>query len=143
MIPNSGAESSGGDPPGSRQRDVPAASAARSESAARAGSVSPTDGLLEQILSASSDEGGVESIPEPLMRQLKQVAGELAEEVFSLDPVMIRLVSVFTGRVRGLSGESLDRLARSVAGSLYDDINSRERVEKMWDALKRLASHEE
>ena len=137
MIPNSGAESSGVDPPGSRQRDISA------EPAARGVTVLPTEGLLEQILSASSDEGGIESIPEPLMRHLKKVARDLAGESFSLDPVLVRRVSVFTQKVRGLSAERLDSLARSVAGSLYDDINSRERVENLWDALRKLASHEE
>lgn len=137
MIPNSGAESTGVDPSGSGSRNVAA------ESPARGGAAVPTEGLLEQILSASSDEGGIETIPEPLIGQLKLVARELAGEPFSLDPVLIRLVSVFTERVRGLSAERLDRLARSVAGSLYDDISSRERVEKLWDALKRLAAHEE
>lgn len=133
MEPNSGADSSG--------RNAAQSTHQQDRSAPSESNPSGQDGLLEQILSATSDEKST-TLSASTTRELTEVARELNAEPFCLDPVLIRLVRVFSSQLKGLSAARSAQLERSVAGSLYDDVSSRERAEKLWEHLKKLASDE-
>lgn len=100
-------------------------------------------GILEQILHVAGSEHQHSTVDERYRRELLQVAASLHDHDFCLDPVLLSMVRVITGRLKNLSDSQYLAIQRSVANSLYDDISSRERLERLWQHLVRLASDAE
>ncbi len=116
------------------------ASAAETPPAARQPSL---EGILEQILANSEPDRPVSVRDQQIRAALIQVAHDHRTQPFSLDPVLYALVRVLTGRLQGLSAEQSSVVERSVAATLYEDVASRERIEKLWTRLVRLPIHVE
>ncbi len=100
-------------------------------------------GILDQILHVAGSEHQHSAVDERYRRELLQVAARLHDYDFCLDPVLLSMVRVITGRLKNLSESQYLAVQRSVANSLYDDIASRERLERLWQHLVRLASDAE
>lgn len=122
--------------------EAPIASPSAAESP-QAGRQPLLEGILEQILANSEPDRPVSARDQKIRAALIQVARDLRTEPFSLDPVLHALVRVMTGQLQGLSAEQAGAVERSVAATLYDDVASRERIEKLWTQLVRLPTHVE
>ena len=100
-------------------------------------------GILEQILHVAGSEHQKSAVDDRYRRELLQVAADLHQHDFCLEPVLLSMVRVITGRLKNFSESQYQAIQRSVANSLYDDISSRERLERLWQHLVRLASDAE
>jgi hypothetical protein len=67
---------------------------------------------------------------------LIQLGRDLESFDFCLEPVLVSMVAKILSDVRGLCDSEMGRLRDSVASSLYDNIQSRERLQRLWEQLK-------
>ena len=98
--------------------------------------------ILQQILSAS-ERGDAAGTEDPCRGELLAVAAKYSAQEFCQEPVLLELVQVLTGRIRGLSPARRAALEKSVATSLYEDQSSLGRLQLLWTQLTRLAAHAE
>ena len=78
--------------------------------------------------------GTQEILPEAL--HLMQLGRDLEGHDFCFEPVLVSMVAVMLSKVGGLCDSEMSKLRTSVANSLYDNIESRERVRRLWEQLK-------
>jgi len=117
----------------SRSGDVP-------EASAEVSGESILQNVLHDVLSFT--EGDLEKSPggQQIRQELIAVARKHGGVGFQLDPVVYSLVEVITSRIQPLSREQRETMTQSVARTLYDDVSSRMRIERLWERLRRQAS---
>ncbi len=103
------------------------------------------DGILEQILSAAENDPQALRDPsgDKFREELLAIARNLKEYEFCFDPVLLAMVNVVAGQMTVLPVVQRQAMQKSVAASIYEDISARERLERLWGHLVRLASNAE
>lgn len=71
-----------------------------------------------------------------LSLRLLQVGRDLREVDFCFEPVLLAMVSAAIEMVEGLSEAKKRMLVESVARSLFENVESRERLQRLWMQLK-------
>ena len=100
------------------------------------------NGVLAQILSVA-ESGGSAGIDSTCRAELLAVARKFASHDFCLEPVLLELVQVLTGRIRGISEVRRTAMERSVTATLYEDQTSMSRLQRLWTHLTELVTHAE
>lgn len=104
----------------------------------------PDKNLLDQILTEtalgelSDDKYSTED-----MRLLREVAARYSASAFDLEPVAVELVRAVVGEpFRELLGgqDEWCAMTREIAQTLFDDPQSRQRLESLWNRLRGAAS---
>lgn len=70
---------------------------------------------------------------------LIQLGRDLESFDFCFEPVLVSMVAEILSDVRGLCDSEMGKLRDSVASSLYDNIQSRDRLQRLWEQLKSSA----
>lgn len=95
--------------------------------------------LLDRILEETRlGESGADEDRAAGLQELKQVASRHSGAAFSLDPVAVEMVRAVVGPgCRKLAGsdEAWQAMTRSIAQTLFDDVRTRERLERLWHRL--------
>lgn len=96
--------------------------------------------ILDQILSLTEIDLQGGPLAGVLREELLQVARRYPAEPFNRDPILESLVDVITRSIQPLTEAQSARLRQSVARTLYDDVASRVRIERLWQHLREQAS---
>ena len=67
---------------------------------------------------------------------LIQLGRNLENYDFCFEPVLVSMVEVILTGIGGLCDAEMGKLRASVASSLYDNTQSRERLQRLWEQLK-------
>ena len=92
--------------------------------------------VLEQVISASRGNAAVSVHDMALRQQLDAVAPRFSGCDLALDPILVSLVDAVTSRLRHLTAQQRSAMCQAVARTLYDDSESRSRLERLWHSLK-------
>jgi hypothetical protein len=99
--------------------------------------------VLQQVLAVTERDARLSPSDRQLREELLETTAALQGCEFGLDPVLLSLVGVITRRVQPLSSAQEKMMRQSVAQTLFDDVASRVRIERLWEQLKRLSANEE
>jgi hypothetical protein len=92
--------------------------------------------VLEQVVSATNTGNDSPSRDVALRRRLEQVAARLGDQVLTVDPVLVSLLDAVNDRIRFLTPQEKLAMNQTVAKTLYDDSESRVRLERLWHSLR-------
>ena len=89
----------------------------------------------QPLLDRMTNQFGTSVIQQSTLN-LIQLGRDLESFDFCFEPVLVSMVAEILSDVRGLCDSEMGKLRDSVASSLYDDIQSRERLQRLWEQLK-------
>ncbi|MEO2019054.1 MAG: hypothetical protein ABGZ53_32315 [Fuerstiella sp.] len=96
--------------------------------------------VLEQVVSATNTGNDSSSQDVTLRRRLEDVAARLGDQELTVDPVLVSLLDAVNDRFRFLTPQEKLAMNQTVAKTLYDDSESRVRLERLWHSLRRRTS---
>ena len=91
--------------------------------------------VLERVISATKADSKRSECDVALRRKLIAVATQFSGQELVLDPILVSLVDAVTGVIRPLTADQRSVMCRAVARTLYDDSESRARLERLWHSL--------
>ena len=93
-------------------------------------------GALERIVTATDREAIPSQSNQNLRERFHAVARKFADKELCIEPVLASLVTAVTGRFSALSLAQHNSMSRAVAVTLYEDAESRLRLERLWHQLR-------
>ncbi len=96
--------------------------------------------VLEQVVSATNTSNNSSPRDVALRRRLEEVAAGLGDQELTADPVLVSLLDAVNERFRFLTPPEKLAMNQTVAKTLYDDSESRIRLERLWHSLRKRTS---
>ena len=96
--------------------------------------------VLEQVVSATNTRDNASAQDAALRRRLEEVAARLGDQELTVDPVLVSLLDSVNDRFRFLTPQEKQAMNQTVARTLYEDSESRVRLERLWHSLRRRTS---
>ena len=91
--------------------------------------------VLKQVISAAKTDAEGSAQDLALRRRLRDVAVRFSGQELTLNPVLVALVDVVNTRCGNLTADQRSKLNQAVARTVYDDTESRARLEQLWHSL--------
>jgi len=92
--------------------------------------------ILELVVNASAADAELSPADTELKAQLKAVVANFPGQPLTFDPGLVALIEVVTRRFPRLTDAQHGQVTAAVARTLYDDSGSRNRLERLWNALQ-------
>lgn len=96
--------------------------------------------LLDTIVNASGANGESPVADPDLQQQLQHVATSHAGQPLTLSPVLTSIIEIIARRFGVLTENQRSLMVTDVARTLYDDSESRNRLERLWKSLQEASA---